>query len=1192
MSFTHLHVHTQYSLLDGACVIDKLIERVKELGQTSVAITDHGAMYGAIDFYKAAVKAGIKPVIGCEVYVASRGMTDKNSELDRNNYHLILLAKNNDGYKNLIKLVSEAWTDGFYSKPRVDHDCIKKYSEGLICLSACLAGEVPQALLNGNFDAAKRIALEYQSVFGEGNYYIEVQNHYLSEQIQILPQLIKLSKETGIPLVATNDAHYIDQSDAQMQRVLMCIQMGKTLDDPNPFGFETEEFYIKSEDQMRELFADCEEAIDNTQRIADMCNVEFEFGHTKLPHFEVPGGQDHFEYFKEQCENGIRRRYGENPDKAIWDRLYYELDVINRMGYVDYYLIVYDFIRAAKEMGIPVGPGRGSGAGSIAAYAIGITGLDPIKYNLIFERFLNPERVSMPDFDVDFCYERRQEVIDYVIRKYGADHVAQIVTFGTMAARAAIRDVGRVLGMPYGDVDVVAKSVPFELNMTLDKALDMSPQLKEMYERDGKVKQLIDLSRALEGMPRHTSMHAAGVVITRDPVMDYVPLAKSSDSVVTQFTMTTLEELGLLKMDFLGLRTLTVIDDCVKAVNAGDNIVPLDIEKIPLEDGDVFEMLSQGETEGVFQLESEGMKRVLTQLHPEGIEDLTAVISLYRPGPMESIPRYIANKHDPQKIKYKTPLLKPILDVTYGCIVYQEQVMQVVQKLAGYSLGRADLVRRAMSKKKHSVMVEERQNFVYGKKRDDGSFEIKGAINNGVSESVANGIFDEMVSFASYAFNKSHAACYALVSYQTAYLKYHHPCEFMAALLTSVIDNTDKTVEYIGECTRLGIKILPPDVNFSTDRFTVENGAIRFSLAAVKNLGRGGIRHIAAEREQNGKYRDFFDFCTRVYGTDINKRVLESLIKCSACDSLADNRRQMFTGYAGIIDSLDAMNKRNISGQMSLFDDFSQNSAQNSSMLVRQLDKVEEFSKSELLSMEKEACGFYLSGHPLLEYADVFSANGCVKLNRLSKDGENEIGINDGEYVNVLAMVASKKLKTTKSSSVMAFLTIEDETGSCEVLVFPQTLERYNEMIKTDLPLLMRAKVSVEEDSVKLLADSFVSAVSDSGMPYLPHTRQNQRYAPSPKPQTQTQSNGKTLPDGPYIRVSSKNGEDYNRALGLIHVFDEGDIPVRVRYRDSGAAEQINGVRAELNTVLIRELKKLLGEDSVVAVKDGRNFIN
>ncbi len=1156
MSFVHLHVHSQYSLLDGACTISKLMERCKDLGQNAVAITDHGNMFGVIDFYKAAKANGIKPVLGCEVYVAQRTRFDKTNEFDRNYYHLVLLAKNNVGYSNLMKMVSSAWIDGFYVKPRIDFELIKKHSEGLICLSACLAGEIPQNLLNGNYEEAKRVALEYLEVFGEGNFYLEIQNHGLREQMQILPQLERLSKETGIPLVATNDAHYLTKKDAQLQNVLLCVQTAKTIDEPNPMGFETEEFYIKSEEEMLNALSSYPQAIEITQKIADMCNVEIEFGNTKLPHFEVPDNMDHFEYFKMMCEKGIKEKYGENPSDEVWERLDYELNVINRMGYVDYYLIVHDFIRAARERGIPVGPGRGSGAGSIAAYAIGITSLDPIKYKLLFERFLNPERVSMPDFDVDFCYERRQEVIDYVIDKYGADHVAQIVTFGTMAARGAVRNVGRVLNMPYSDVDVVAKLIPRELNITLDKAIEVSAELKSMYDNDPNIKRLLDYSRDIEGMPRNTSTHAAGVVITRDAVSEYVPLAKNGDSVITQFTMTTLEELGLLKMDFLGLRTLTVISDCLKEVNKNGQI--LDIDKISLEDKNVCKMLADGFTEGVFQFESAGMKRVLQQLSPEGMEDLIAVISLYRPGPMDSIPRYINNKHNPNKITYKTPELKEILDVTYGCIVYQEQVMQIVQRLAGYSLGRADLVRRAMSKKKVAVMNEERKNFVYGKKRDDGTVEVEGAVARGISPDIANSIFDEMSSFASYAFNKSHAACYALVAYQTAYLKCYYPKEFMAALLTSVLDDTDKTVEYINECIRLGIKILPPDVNESYDKFTVEGDAIRFALTAVKNLGRGVIKSIVEERNNGGKFKSFSDFCQRISESDVNKRTIEGLIKCGACDSLGNNRRSMMSGFEDIMDTLSGLHKNNIEGQLSLFGDVSSLDAE----ILPELPKLPEFTQKEILLMEKEAMGLYVSGHPMQEYAEMAARLKTVTVADMRKNAKEGL-LQDNKDITFIGIISAQKLKTTKSNSVMAFLTAEDMTGSIEIIVFPKTLEAYRANIKTDSVVYISGRAdSGDDDSVKLIA-SVIQPVDSVGLA----------------------SAKKEVNEGLYLKVKSQQSEEYEKAVKLLKVFD-GDFPVYFRFEDTGKATKApRGYWVDINDVLERELKKLLGEARVVVRK-------
>ncbi|MBP9989068.1 MAG: DNA polymerase III subunit alpha, partial [Ruminococcus sp.] len=953
--FTHLHLHTEYSLLDGACRLDDVLDRAIELGQTSVAITDHGVMYGAVDFYKKAKAKGIKPIIGCECYLASRTRFDKVHTIDSERYHLVLLCKNETGYQNLIAMVSKAFTDGFYTKPRIDRELLEEYHEGIIALSACLAGEIPRALSSGDYEKAKEKALWYNSVFGQGNFYLELQNHGIPEQQKIEPLLIRLSKETGIPLVATNDTHYVRREDSKIQQVLICIATNTTLEQGNGLEFEADEFYLKSEEEMTQLFSHIPEAVENTQKIADMCNYDFEFGNTKLPHFDVPEGREHFDWFREQCYKGLYKNYGENPPQEYIDRLEYELDVVNRMGYVDYYLIVHDFIRYAKSKNIPVGPGRGSGAGSIAAYCIGITGIDPMKYNLLFERFLNPERVSMPDFDVDFCYERRGEVIDYVVNKYGADHVAQIVTFGTLAARAAIRDVGRAMGLPYNFVDSVSKKVPRELNITIEKALKKSPELKIQYDTDENVKTLLDLSKKVEGMPRHTSTHEAGVVITRDPVASYVPLALNDDSPVTQYTMTTLEELGLLKMDFLGLRTLTVISDAEKMIKQHNP--DFDINKIRTDDEGVYKMMALGMTEGVFQFESAGMKNVLLGLKPENIEDLIAVISLYRPGPMDSIDTYINNRHHPEQTVYKTEKLKEILDVTYGCMVYQEQVMQIFRSLAGYSYGRADIVRRAMSKKKHDVMEKERKNFIYGMIRDDGTVECEGCVKRGIPEGVANEIFDEMSSFASYAFNKSHAAAYAYVAYQTAYLKCHYPCEFMAALMSSVLDNSDKVSGYTNECNRIGIKVLPPDVNESKSDFTVSGENIRFGLLAIKNLGRGFIKRIVAERNA-GKYTSFYNFCSRLYGSDFNKRAVESLIKSGALDNLGANRRQMLMGMHEIIDELDNKKRRNIDGQLGFFDaDFG--GAGNTS--EPELKFYNEFEKTDLLAMEKETTGLYLS---------------------------------------------------------------------------------------------------------------------------------------------------------------------------------------------------------------------------------------
>lgn len=912
-NFTHLHLHTEYSLLDGACRIEGLMQRVKALGQTAVAITDHGVMYGCVDFYKAAKKVGVKPIIGCEVYVATRTRFDKVNRIDGSN-HLVLLCKNETGYKNLIKMVSAGFTEGFYNKPRVDHELLEEYHEGLICLSACLAGEIPQALLAGDYEKAKNLARYYEDLFGKGNYYIEIQDHGLDEQRTVLPLLVRLSRETGIPLVATNDAHYLEKEDSRMQHILICIQTNKTVNDDDVLEFGTDEFYVKSNDEMYELFSAWPEACENTNRIAEMCSFDFEFGVTKLPYFVAPDGMDNKEYFVKLCRDGLLRRYGADVPEDIRARLDYEISIIDRMGYINYYLIVFDFINYAKSQGIPVGPGRGSGAGSLAAYCVGITNIDPIKYNLLFERFLNPERVSMPDFDIDFCYERRQEVIDYVIRKYGADHVAQIVTFGTMAARAAIRDVGRVLDMPYGTVDGIAKLVPMEPKMTLTKALSISRELKARYDADPQVKELIDMSLKLEGMPRHASTHAAGVVITREAADEYVPLATNDGNPVTQFTMTTIEELGLLKMDFLGLRTLTVIDDAEKMIRKREPGFSMDA--VPYDDQRVYAMLNAGETEGVFQMESGGMTQAVMGLQSKSLEDIIAIISLYRPGPMESIPTYIANRHNPGNVKYKTPQLEHILDVTNGCIVYQEQVMQICRELAGFSYGQADLVRRAMSKKKHDVMEKERQHFVHG--NTEPGHECAGCVANGISETVANAIFDDMSSFASYAFNKAHAAAYAVVAYQTAYLKRHYPREFMAALLTSVLDNTGKVIEYTAECQRMGIRVLPPDINASDAGFTVEGKDIRFGLLALKNVGRNLIATVVRERSGT-PYRSLYDFCKRLHGTEINRRAVESMIKSGAFDNLEAKRRSMMDGVEGILKSVESEARRNLDGQIDLF---------------------------------------------------------------------------------------------------------------------------------------------------------------------------------------------------------------------------------------------------------------------------------
>ena len=990
------------------------MQRVKALGQTAVAITDHGVMYGCVDFYKAAKKAGVKPIIGCEVYVATRTRFDKVNRIDGSN-HLVLLCKNETGYKNLIKMVSVGFTEGFYNKPRVDHELLEEYHEGLICLSACLAGEIPQALLAGDYEKAKNLARYYEDLFGKGNYYIEIQDHGLDEQRTVLPLLVRLSRETGIPLVATNDAHYLEKEDSRMQHILICIQTNKTVNDDDVLEFGTDEFYVKSTDEMYELFSAWPEACENTNRIAEMCSFDFEFGVTKLPYFVAPDGMDNKEYFVKLCRDGLLRRYGADVPEDIRARLDYEISIIDRMGYINYYLIVFDFINYAKSQGIPVGPGRGSGAGSLAAYCVGITNIDPIKYNLLFERFLNPERVSMPDFDIDFCYERRQEVIDYVIRKYGADHVAQIVTFGTMAARAAIRDVGRVLDMPYGTVDGIAKLVPMEPKMTLTKALSISRELKARYDADPQVKELIDMSLKLEGMPRHASTHAAGVVITREAADEYVPLATNDGNPVTQFTMTTIEELGLLKMDFLGLRTLTVIDDAEKMIRKREPGFSMDA--VPYDDQRVYAMLNAGETEGVFQMESGGMTQAVMGLQSKSLEDIIAIISLYRPGPMESIPTYIANRHNPGNVKYKTPQLEHILDVTNGCIVYQEQVMQICRELAGFSYGQADLVRRAMSKKKHDVMEKERQHFVHG--NTEPGHECAGCVANGISETVANAIFDDMSSFASYAFNKAHAAAYAVVAYQTAYLKRHYPREFMAALLTSVLDNTGKVIEYTAECQRMGIRVLPPDINASDAGFTVEGKDIRFGLLALKNVGRNLIATVVRERSGT-PYRSLYDFCKRLHGTEINRRAVESMIKSGAFDNLEAKRRSMMDGVEGILKSVESEARRNLDGQIDLFGalDGEQESGRN---VYKLPDSGEEYPYDILLQMEKEVSGLYLSGHPLDHYRPVIEKVSTCRISELV--GENAHAY-DEQNVTLVCTVVRTKTINTKAGGMMVLITV------------------------------------------------------------------------------------------------------------------------------------------------------------------------
>ena len=1105
-----------------------------------------------MDFYKAAKKAGVKPIIGCEVYVATRTRFDKVNRIDGSN-HLVLLCKNETGYKNLIKMVSAGFTEGFYNKPRVDHELLEEYHEGLICLSACLAGEIPQALLAGDYEKAKNLARYYEDLFGKGNYYIEIQDHGLDEQRTVLSLLVRLSRETGIPLVATNDAHYLEKEDSRMQHILICIQTNKTVNDDDVLEFGTDEFYVKSTDEMYELFSAWPEACENTSRIAEMCSFDFEFGVTKLPYFVAPDGMDNKEYFVKLCRDGLLRRYGADVPEDIRARLDYEISIIDRMGYINYYLIVFDFINYAKSQGIPVGPGRGSGAGSLAAYCVGITNIDPIKYNLLFERFLNPERVSMPDFDIDFCYERRQEVIDYVIRKYGADHVAQIVTFGTMAARAAIRDVGRVLDMPYGTVDGIAKLVPMEPKMTLTKALSISRELKARYDADPQVKELIDMSLKLEGMPRHASTHAAGVVITREAADEYVPLATNDGNPVTQFTMTTIEELGLLKMDFLGLRTLTVIDDAEKMIRKREPGFSMDA--VPYDDQRVYAMLNAGETEGVFQMESGGMTQAVMGLQSKSLEDIIAIISLYRPGPMESIPTYIANRHNPGNVKYKTPQLEHILDVTNGCIVYQEQVMQICRELAGFSYGQADLVRRAMSKKKHDVMEKERQHFVHG--NTEPGHECAGCVANGISETVANAIFDDMSSFASYAFNKAHAAAYAVVAYQTAYLKRHYPREFMAALLTSVLDNTGKVIEYTAECQRMGIRVLPPDINASDAGFTVEGKDIRFGLLALKNVGRNLIATVVRERSGT-PYRSLYDFCKRLHGTEINRRAVESMIKSGAFDNLEAKRRSMMDGVEGILKSVESEARRNLDGQIDLFGalDGEQESGRN---VYKLPDSGEEYPYDILLQMEKEVSGLYLSGHPLDHYRPVIEKVSTCRISELV--GENAHAY-DEQNVTLVCTVVRTKTINTKAGGMMAFITVEDLSGSMEVLAFPKVLLAASEAVHDNAVVVIKGRVSYKEDEPsKLIADSIVDV---------------ERYEPD-----KIKTDIKSTKNGLWLKLSSMRSESFEETKNLLQIF-EGNFPVYMYFEDTKqrmlAPKSLWCTQSDL---LVSELERVLGAGNV-----------
>ncbi len=1217
VDFTHLHIHTEYSILDGACRIKPLISHVKELGQKAIAITDHGVMHGCIDFYLECKKQGIKPIIGCEVYVAPRTRFDKVHGIDNSRYHLVLLAKNYNGYKNLIKLVSAAWTEGFYTKPRVDHDLLKQYHEDIICLSACLAGEIPQALLKKDYEGAKQTAEWYRNVFGDGNYYLEIQDHQLDEQKRTNPDIIRIARELNIPLVATNDAHYITKDDAEIQKILLCIQTKHTIDEDTGMGFATDEFYVKSGEEMLSLFPEYPDAIENTNKIADMCDIEFEFGNTILPNYEVPNNQDHFEYFRGLCYDGFKQRYGENGPEEYKQRLDYELGVIDSMGFTDYFLIVWDYINYARSVGIPVGPGRGSGAGSIAAYCVGITAIDPMRYNLLFERFLNPERVSMPDFDIDFCYVRRPEVIEYVKRRYGADHVAQIATFGTMAAKGSVRDVGRVLGIPLPLVQSVTKEIPGDLGMTIAKALESSQDFRKLYEGDSQIKNLVDISMKIEGMVRNTGMHAAGVVICRDPVDEYVPLFKSGDSVVTQYYKGWVEKLGLLKMDFLGLRTLTVVTDAEKLIK--EKVPDFDVNGIDVDDGETYEMLSDGGTACVFQCESAGIRSLMINMHPRNLEDIIAVIALYRPGPMDFIPQYLENRMHPDSIKYHTPELKPILDVTCGCIVYQEQVMQIFRDLAGYSLGASDMVRRAVAKKQADVLEQQRKYFLFGSDGSDGSSPCDGCVKRGISEEAANAIFDDMASFASYAFNKSHSAAYAYVTYQTAWLRRHYPCEFMAAMLTSVLSNADKIVPYIAECSNLGISVLPPSVNNSREEFTVEGNCVRFGLLAVKNVAQNYVEQIIRERDKNGRYDSFYSFCKRTYSRDFTRRCVENLIKAGALDGLGTNRNQMLNMIDAIIEGLESDRKQSIDGQIGFFD----MSRELAKATEPEIPNIPEFSEKEILQLEKDATGIYMSGHPMAAYKSYAKRIHAAKIIDLLESDVNdrESMYKTGQRVRLLAILSTVKKKVTKNNTTMAFLQAEDVTGSIEVVVFPKKMLQVADLLKEDSIVIIEGRLELHDDEeAKVSLDSIeiapspesVASGSLSAVPpapdYTPIKREiplsysdSRQYAEPPRSQSATsQSYGqrsyeprggesqdrvaqpkKSSTRGLFLRIPSEASPEMVEVMSMVTDF-KGPTTVYFYYNDTKKYNMQTGIKTSVTASLYGKLQKLLGNSNVV----------
>ena len=1164
MSFVHLHVHSEYSLLDGACRISGMMDRVKELGQTAIAITDHGVMYGCIDFYKAAKAAGVKPIIGCEVYVCPRKMSDRVHGIDNEAYHLVLLCESMTGYENLCQIVSQAHTHGFYGKPRADLELLATYHEGLIALSACLAGAVPQRLLGNDYEGAKSYALELARIFGEGNFYLELQDHGIDEQTPVNQGLQRIARETGLPMVITNDAHYLRREDAEMQDVLLCVQTGKTVDEENrmrmePYG----EYYLKSEAELLERFPGQQQALDNTAAIAERCNVEFIFNQYHLPSFPVPEGYNSESYFRKLCYDGFAERYPSPPESYL-ERLEYEIGVISRMGYVNYYLIVWDFIRYAKENGIPVGPGRGSGAASIVAYCMHITEVDPMKYALIFERFLNPERVSMPDFDTDFCQERRGEVIEYVMRKYGADHVAQIATFGTMAARGAIRDVGRAMNFTYAETDVVAKLVPTTLHITLDEALKTSPQLKAMYDEDERVKKLIDTARSLEGMPRNTSTHAAGVVITARPVCDYVPLSRNDDTIVTQYTMTTIEELGLLKMDFLGLRNLTVIHDAEELIRK--HTPGFSIDTVRDDDPETFKMLTEGKTQGVFQLESQGMTGVCVGMKAGSIEDITAIVALYRPGPMDSIPKFIENKLNHKKVTYKCKELEPILKVTYGCIVYQEQVIEIFRQLGGYTMGQADNIRRAISKKKMKIIEAERKVFVFG----DPEKGIPGCVGNGISESVGQSLYDEIVAFANYAFNKAHAVCYAVVAYQTAYLKCHHPREYMAALMTSVLDSAVKISGYIAECREMGIQTLPPDINTSEDVFSVEGSNIRFGMAAVKNIGRGLIRSVVAKRAEGGPFRSLEDFLTRMGEGELNKRAVENLIKCGAMDCFGNHRSELLAVYESMMDSLAISRKKNLEGQLGLFGMLEEDDPSTSIPIP----KLPEISAADRMAMEKETTGLYLSGHPMDDYRALLKHTHVVPIGALM-DGEGRY--QDDQIVSVAGIVQTVKMKTTRSGSMMAYITLEDDTAAIEMLAFSNVLSQFGGYLKENSPVVIAGRLSLRDDKDPQIVINRARPISDfaDGAPPEPEERYERRDRFEDR-----RSRGPQLLQGNtlYLQLTGESDPRYRKVRAIVNMFP-GDGVVKVFFADTRA---LRGARAAFDSRMVKELRNVLGDANVV----------